>query len=366
MRSLRLSTFLLLAVAIAFVAATPLKRQSSRLHQQQRSARQLAATTVQPVLARTGYPLAGFRPHIPFELPSERKPKELPNVSSTTVASAAEATTLPPEDRVGSNDVNIDVEVIIEGAGQEENDERVATTTTESAEVMHEVTEAEIETHTPAIEYGPPTVEAAGETVEEPAEHFQPPNRDAEDFAAPAPSADAHIDADAGSAANSADSDAPVHPIADFPSVAEEIFPPLVASSDAGPAPIDVSHELDAEAAEQPIPAATYGPPTGSDEAESRLPADTYGAPGGVASDVVPPQAVEEDFGVELNELEPVADAEDADLAAEQIELLSGLSDLQSGRLIFVPSDGSNLRQIFFAAPPQQRRAERNGRLVRV
>uniref|UniRef100_A0A034VZX2 DUF4794 domain-containing protein n=1 Tax=Bactrocera dorsalis TaxID=27457 RepID=A0A034VZX2_BACDO len=389
---MRLTIFILLAVVIAVVAATPLKRPSTHQRQRVHSARQVLATTAQPVQARTGYPAAGFRPHIPFELPNERRTTELPAVSSTP-APASDATTAPAEDTAGSGDVNVDIEVIVEGADVEENEEKVATTTENpksdaeddvelQVEINEETSEAAVETHTPAIEYGPPVVDA--DTVEEPAEHFQLPNKDAEEFAASNPTLDADVAIVAGSAATNFDADAPAQPVADFPAVAEETFTPTVASSDddnAGAAPIDVSGELDAEAAEQPIPAATYGPPTGVDvaesrlpaetygapgveEAESRLPADTYGAPGVVA--VMPPVIEEEDFGVELNELEPAAAAEDAELSAEQIELLSGLSDLQSGRLIFVPSDGGNLRQIFFAAPPQQRRADRNGRLVRV
>uniref|UniRef100_A0A0A1XLR5 DUF4794 domain-containing protein n=1 Tax=Zeugodacus cucurbitae TaxID=28588 RepID=A0A0A1XLR5_ZEUCU len=383
---MRLTTFILLAVAIAVVAATPLKRPSARQRLQQHSARQVEATTAQPVQGRTGYPAAGFRPHIPFELPNERKTTELPAVSSTP-APADEATTAQPEDAPGSGDIDVDVEVIVEGTGEDENDEKVATTTEtpksneveDEVEVQVEVKEEEetsevpVETHTPAIEYGPPAVEADnsvadGEAVEEPAEDFQPPNKDAEEFAAANPTLDADVAVDVSIVATNADADAPAQPVADFPAVAEEDFTPTVApqgdDDNAGAAPIDVSGELDAEAAEQPTPAATYGPPTSVDEAESHLPADTYGAPGIVA--VVPPVVEEEDFGVELNELEPAAAAEDAELSAEQIELLSGLSELQSGRLIFVPSDGGNLRQIFFAAPPQQRRADRNGRLMRV
>lgn len=378
---MRLTTFILLALAIAVVVATPLKRPSTRQHQQVHSARQVVATTVQPVQARTGYPPAGFQPHIPFELPNERKTTELPAVSSSP-APADEVTIAQPEDAAGSGDVNVDIEVIVEGTGEDENDEKV-TKTTETpksdaegkvevqVEIKEETSETAVEAHTPAIEYGPPVVDAGtnvadGEVVDEPAERFQPPNKDAEEFASANPTLDADVAVDVGSAATNADTDAPGRPVADFPTV-EEAFTPTVASSDddnTGAAPIDVSGELDAEAAEQPLPAATYGPPTSIDEAESRLPAETYGAPGVAA--VVPPEVEEEDFGVELNELEPKAAAEDAELSAEQIELLSGLSELQSGRLIFVPSDGGNLRQIFFAAPPQQRHTDRNGRLVRV
>lgn len=372
---MRYTTFFLLAVAIAVVAATPLKRTSTHQRQRVHSARQLLATTAQPVQARTGYPAAGFRPHIAFELPNERKTTELPTVSSTS-APAYEVTTAQTEDAAGSDDVTIDIELIVEDAGEAVNDEKFATTTAIpksdaenevelQVDVKKESAAAAVETHTPAIEYGPPVVDA--DTVLEPAEHFQPPNKDAEEFAPSNPTFDAEVAVVAGSAATNVDADTTAQPVADFPAVEEARFTPTVASSNddnAGAAPIDVSSELDAAAAAQPIPAATYGPPTGVDEAESRLPAETYGAPGVVA--VVPHEIEEEDFGVELNEFEPAAAAEDAELSAEQIELLSGLSELQSGRLIFVPADGGNLRQILFAASPQQRRADRNGRLIRL
>ncbi|XP_017489839.1 PREDICTED: uncharacterized protein LOC108378049 [Rhagoletis zephyria] len=392
MRSHRLTAFILLSLAIAAVVAMPLKRQNARLRPLAHSARQVVATTAQPVQAKTGYPPSGFRPRIPFELPNERQPKVLPDVTSTTVATAKpeEATTTLPEETARTGGINVDVEVVVESEGKVQND-RQAPSTNEipTADAAHEIEVVvdevnpadEVEAHTPAIEYGPPVDEtnaSVGDdsaTTAEPVGHFQPPNREAEEFGAPTlDTIDTAAGIDAGSAAGDANADAPVQPVADFPmsSAAAAPITPNVAESehdDSSAAPIDVSGELDGQAAEQHEPAVTYGPPSssGADE-EARLPADTYGPPGGADADAITsPEAEEEEFGVELNELEPAETSEEADLTAEQIELLNGLSELQSGRLIFVPADGSNFRQIFFAAPsPQQRRAGRNERFVRL
>ncbi|KAM8707711.1 hypothetical protein ACLKA7_014789 [Drosophila subpalustris] len=114
--------------------------------------RQLKSQRQVELVASTPYPAAGFRPKIPFDLPSERQPKLEEPLATTTAATSG------------------DVE------------EFVSTTEVE------EQTEIEANARTPASTYGAPesnpedTVEVVAQV---PAQDFQPPVREAvEDFAA--------------------------------------------------------------------------------------------------------------------------------------------------------------------------------------
>ena len=174
-------------------------------------------------LSSTPYPAAGFRPKIPFDLPSERQPKLEEPLATTTAATS---------------------KIAVEDFAS-----------TEAQSTTTEILEEEVEAiaRTPANTYGPPdqpqgnpddTVEVVAQA---PAQDFQPPTREAvEDFSAVA------IDGVA----------AEQQPVADLPAL-DQAETPL--SDDEELPPTEVA--LRAEA----TPANTYGAPN--------APANSYGAP---------------------------------------------------------------------------------------
>ncbi|XP_030569098.1 uncharacterized protein LOC115768588 [Drosophila novamexicana] len=197
---------LLLAVSIS---ARPQRRQL-------KSQRQVE-------LASTPYPAAGFRPRIPFDLPSERQPKLEEPLATTTAA----ATT----------------KIAVEDFG---------TTETQSTTELLEQ-DVQINTRTPANTYGAPEQSASSpdDTVEvvaqAPARDFQPPVREAvEDFAAVA------VDGIA----------TEQQPVADLPALDQAETP--LSNDEELPAT-----EIAIKAAA--TPASTYGAPN--------TPASSYGAP---------------------------------------------------------------------------------------
>ncbi|XP_001353509.2 uncharacterized protein [Drosophila pseudoobscura] len=200
------------ALAVATVSAMPQRRLKSQR---------------QVEYASTPYPAAGFRPRIPFALPSEQQPKL-----------EAEPLTTPSA-----------VETL----------ENAETTTTEVAQQQEAETETEAELEvalrTPANTYGAPDDQQDQDTVEvvaqAPARDFQPPVLEAvEDFAA--------------DGAATADGQ---QPVADVPALGqgEEEARQL---DEPEPEPIPTDVEVKAV-----TPAGTYGPPP------SPKPASTYGAP---------------------------------------------------------------------------------------
>ncbi|XP_064551658.1 uncharacterized protein LOC135437603 [Drosophila montana] len=196
---------LLLAVSIS---ARPQRRQL-------KSQRQVE-------LASTPYPAAGFRPRIPFDLPSERQPKLEEPLATTTAATT---------------------KITVEDFG---------TTETQSTTELLEL-DVQINARTPANTYGAPEQSASSpdDTVEvvaqAPARDFQPPVREAvEDFAAVA-----------------VDGIAPEQqPVADLPALDQAETP--LSSDEELPAT-----EIAIKAAA--TPASTYGAPN--------TPASSYGAP---------------------------------------------------------------------------------------
>lgn len=200
--------FLMLLLAVASLAMPRRQLKSQR----------------QVELSSTPYPAAGFRPKIPFDLPSERQPKLEEPLATTTAATAK-------------------TEVEDFGITEEQS------TTTELLEQ-----EVQVNARTPANTYGPPNQPPASrdDTVEvvaqAPARDFQPPVREAaEDFAAVA------ID----------DIAAEQQPVADLPALEQ---PETTELSDEEELPTtEVALKVAA------TPANTYGAPN--------TPASSYGAP---------------------------------------------------------------------------------------
>ncbi|XP_037953462.1 uncharacterized protein LOC119683724 [Teleopsis dalmanni] len=294
----------LLAVFIVALALTSTTHGSPvKRISRQKSARQVEATTPSAVAEKTPYPAAGFRPKVPFELPNERQPKAVPEPTTSTTAAPIE-------------------------------DFGFVVTTTQSAPTSIEFDDEDNIAHTPADTYGAPevtakkidaTVENAVDGVSKPAEDFQPPNSEpVEDFGG-APTVDA-VGGDA-------------EPVADVPVSVESNMPET--KDELSNVDIDLKQS----------PAETYGPPE-LDIDNRQLPAETYGAPTEKAAEAV------DEVDEQENELVP-ANTNDG-----QFEVLSRLSDLKNGRLIFVPADGTNLRQIYFAELDVPQRT--NGRLVRM
>lgn len=147
---------LVVALAISCTLATPIKRSKSKL------ARQIEFTTPSSVVEqKTGYPEAGFRPKIPFHLPNEKPQTTTPATTTETV-------------------------------------EEFTSTTTESTledfdEIVPTTVKSDVEDHTPADTYGAPFPnpannddETEAEVVPAPAEDFQPPSEEASpDFSSP-------------------------------------------------------------------------------------------------------------------------------------------------------------------------------------
>ncbi|XP_022221134.2 uncharacterized protein LOC111073228 [Drosophila obscura] len=247
------------ALALATVSAMPQRRLKSQ--------RQVEYSS-------TPYPAAGFRPRIPFGLPSEQQPKL-----------EAEPLTTPRA-----------VETL-------ENAVAEAETTTEVEQQEAETeTEAELEValRTPANTYGAPddqqdTVEVVAQA---PARDFQPPVLEAvEDF-----------DADGAAAADGQ------QPVADVPALGQ--------AEQNEPEPIPTDVEVKAV-----TPAGTYGPPA------SPAPASTYGAP--ELSEPENELDLEESQVELVGEQEEEEDALANELASGRLILLPlGSRGAQFGRLI--------------------------------
>ncbi|XP_037807812.1 uncharacterized protein LOC119601124 [Lucilia sericata] len=322
---------LVVALAISCTLATPIKRSKAK------SARQIEFTTPSsPVEQKTGYPEAGFRPKIPFELPNE---KPVPVTESVEII-----TTTPAESTL------------------EDFDEIVPTTV-----------KPDVVDHTPADTYGAPlpttddAVEVEAEVVPAPAEDFQPPSEEpSKDFS----SAFDVIDNNTGDV------------IADLPTLEQ------------------TSEAQDLEDIDQQLPANTYGVPevelnepktdvetveqesemeqnnvaeTVDDEqqqveevdieaieeegsAESELapaseldihePADTYGAPRTELDE-------ENEIESELAEVE------------QQLEILSRLTRSKTGRLVILPIE-NNLYLGRLVSNQPKRAQRKNGRLLKL
>jgi len=198
----------------ASISAMPQRRQL-----RQKSQRQVE------LVASTPYPAAGFRPRIPFDLPSERQPKLEEPLATTTTPFAT-----------SSGDV-----------------EEFVSTTTE-VEQQTEI-EAEANARTPANTYGTPESESNPEDTVEvvaqvPAQDFQPPVREAvEDFAAVA------VDGVA----------LERQPVADLPALDQSETPLSDNDNDEELPPTEVAFKA------ATTPANTYGAPN--------TPAREYGAP---------------------------------------------------------------------------------------
>ncbi|EDV96647.1 uncharacterized protein LOC6558094 [Drosophila grimshawi] len=234
---------MLMLLLAACISAMPQRR-----HRQQKSQRQVE-------LASTPYPAAGFRPKIPFELPSEQQPKvEVPTTAATFKIAAEEAP---------------------------------STTELIEQQPEQEPTDVEVNPRTPAATYGAP--EQADDTVEvvgapAPAQDFQPPVREAvEDFAAVA------IDGVADEQ----------QPVADLPAL-DKVETPL---NNEDEQQTETDTEVAAKTA-QATPANTYGAPN--------TPADNYGPP-----ELEEP--IDNELDVEESQVELVEEAEQELINEEEV-----------------------------------------------
>lgn len=304
---------LVVALAISSTLTTPLKRSKGKL------ARQIEFTTPLTVVEqRTGYPGAGFRPKIPFDLPNE-KPEQ--------VTESVEVLPISPT-----------------ASTLEDFDEAVSKTV------------KSVETdHTPADTYGAPlptaddTIEIEAKLVPAPAEDFQPPSEEAtQDFL----SSFNVIDNNAGDV------------VADLPAFEQ------------------ASETEDLDVTNNKLPPNTYGAPEvklskpktdvetiddqqqqegiesaeaeGSAESELGLasesgihePADAYGAPR---------TELDEDNEIESE----LAEVE------QQLEILSRLTRMKTGRLVILPIE-NNLYLGRLVSSQPKRVQRKNGRLQKL
>lgn len=179
------------------------------------------------LVASTPYPAAGFRPSIPFDLPSERQPKLEEPLEDTTTSTVVED--------FSTTDAQSTTEV--------EQEQQTEQQLEEEQEEEEQLAEVEANARTPANTYGAPNpVEDTIEVVAQaPSQDFQPPVREAvEDFAAVA------IDGPADEQ----------QPVADLPALDQ--------------AGLEQEVTLKATAT---TPASTYGAP------KTNTPARSYGAP---------------------------------------------------------------------------------------
>ncbi|KAI8122229.1 Beta-1-syntrophin [Lucilia cuprina] len=292
------------ALAISCTLATPIKRSKAK------SARQIEFTTPSsPVEQKTGYPEAGFRPKIPFELPNEKP------VSVTE--SVEIITTTPAESTL------------------EDFDEIVPTTV-----------KSDVVDHTPADTYGAPlpttddAVEVEAEVVPAPAEDFQPPSEEpSKDFS----SAFDVIDNNTGDViadlptleqASEAQDLEVIEPANTYgvPEVelsepktdVETVEPESEMEQHNGAETVDdeqqQTEEVDIEATEEEGSAESELAPTS--ELDIHEPADTYGAPKTELDE-------ENEIESELDEVE------------QQLEILSRLTRSKTGRLVILPIENN-------------------------
>ncbi|XP_060655889.1 uncharacterized protein LOC132791102 [Drosophila nasuta] len=288
-----------LMLAATIVTATPLRKHSRQSIKSQRQ--------VELVAASTPYPAAGFRPKIPFDLPSERQPKlEEPLATTTTPAAAT-----------SSSDVEVEVEEFAS------TDAQSTTTTVEEEEQEEQQTEIETNARTPSNTYGAPDTDSEvnpEDTIEvvaqAPSQEFQPPTREAvEDFAAVA------IDGPA----------IEQQPVADLPALPDQAEAPLSGVSNDAELP--------------PLAGAT-------------TPANFYGAPNTPARSYGAPELEEPDNELEVDE----SQVELVEEAEQELSEAAALDGLASGRLILLPinaAGGQFGRLILAVERPKQRRSER-------
>lgn len=323
-------TVLVVALAISCTLATPIKRSSKV-----KSARQIEFTTPSSVVEqRTGYPEAGFRPKIPFELPNEK-----PQIATESIEVG---TTTPTESNL------------------EDFDEIVPTTV-----------KSEVEDHTPADTYGPPltndenAIETEAEVVPVPAEDFQPPNEEPfQDFSSTLDvTYDSVSDVIADLPAVEQTSQVENIDVVESELPAETYGTPEIKSSVPTVDVEQVDQELDME--DQPkinedvdvnVEISEEGPleennfnieiNEGSAESEIHEPADTYGAPKTELDE-------ENEIESEFEEVE------------QQLEILSRLTHTKTGRLVILPIDKNlYLGRLVSNQPKQVQR--KNGRLLKL
>uniref|UniRef100_A0A1I8P223 DUF4794 domain-containing protein n=1 Tax=Stomoxys calcitrans TaxID=35570 RepID=A0A1I8P223_STOCA len=310
----------IVALTIAGSLATPLKRSNGK-----KSARQIEFTTPSSVLeSRTGYPEAGFRPKIPFDLPQPKAVTEaVTEVLETLATTTSSTSTL------------------------EDFDEVVPTTTT----IITGGTE--VVDYTPADTYGAPAPSAKNsggefnaDVVPAPAEDFQPPSQeDSQDFSASFIVMD-NVDSEF---------------IADIPAAEQ-------------------TSETKTEAEELEIPSDTYGAP----ESENKLKTDVEtieqqeeGEEEQVTVDTeIEEGSAESELAGEnkrrVQEPSEIYGAPDSDIVNEiaaelaevekQIQILSRLTKLRSGRIAMLPSKNERL----VSAKPPKKTQRLNGRLMKL
>ena len=325
----RVIIILVVAVAISCTLATPVKRSKVKF------ARQIELTTPSSVVEQsTGYPDAGFRPKIPFDLPNE-KPK--------TITESIELVTI----------------------------KQTESTMEDSDEILPTTVKPEVEDRTPANTYGPPLsvgendIETVAEIVPVPAEDFQPPSEEPiQDFSST-------IDV-----THNSDSDV----IADIPAVeqtsevedidvivnqlpANRYGTPEIKSNEPKVDVEQVDQEIDieqrpkiSEDVEVDVEVSEDEPEEednfefekneGSAESEIHEPANTYGAP---KTELVEENEIES----ELEEVE------------QQLEILSRLTRMKNGRLVILPID-KNLYLGRLVSSQPKRGQSKNDRLLKL
>ncbi|XP_075162043.1 uncharacterized protein LOC142234755 [Haematobia irritans] len=327
LRGLKLA--LIVTLAIGSSSATPLKRSNGR-----KSARQIEFTTPSTLVeTKTGYPEAGFRPRIPFDLP---KPKAVTESAIDTTTEAFETLSTTTSSTL------------------EDFDEIVPTTTQKP----------EIEDYTPADTYGAPDFspklseeEFEAEVVPAPAVDFQPPSEEeSQDFSAPfviVDDADSEFIADIPAAEQTpetSESEAEV-----LETTVNEI-PETIYGAPANEPKTDVESieqeevvvkaiDIDSQVEEtQEGSAETTLELVGEGETTIQEPAEIYGAPESEADN---------ELQSELAEVE------------QQIEILSRLTKLKNGRLVLLPSQNDYyFGRLVSSSKPSKRSQRVNGRLI--
>lgn len=259
-------------------------------------------------MASTPYPAAGFRPSIPFDLPSERQPKLEEPLEDTTTSTVVE--------EFGTTDAQSTTEVEQEQQTEQQEQQQ------QQEEQEEDKLEVEANARTPANTYGAPNaVEDTIEVVAQaPSQDFQPPVREAvEDFAAVA------IDGPADEQ----------QPVADLPALDQAGVEPEVT--------------LKATAT---TPVSTYGAP------KTNTPARSYGAP----------ELEEPDNELEVEESQVELFEEQEEEEQRELSEAAATLGLNSGRLILLPLNAGGAqfgRLILAVEQPRQRHSQRSERLRR-
>lgn len=262
------------------------------------------------LVASTPYPAAGFRPSIPFDLPSERQPKLEQPLEDTTTSTVVED--------FSTTDAQSTTEVEQEQQTEQQQQQEV-----EEEQEEEQLAEVEANARTPANTYGAPNpVEDTIEVVAQaPSQDFQPPVREAvEDFAAVA------IDGPADEQ----------QPVADLPALDQ--------------AGLEQEVTLKATAT---TPASTYGAP------KTNTPARSYGAP-----ELEEP---DNELEVEESQVELFEEDEEQQQQRELSEAAATLG-LNNGRLILLPLNAGGAqfgRLILAVEQPKPRHSQRSERLRR-